>query len=521
MALQQGLVRQPKDASFHRRLSEIYARKGRMVKAVAASRRAVELEPDLADGWLHLGHLLSGDTGTLDEAETALRRGLALSPENPAGHLRLGRLLLDRGLRDAALASVRRARNLAGPEGWLWSDIGVALADCGSYDEARSAGERAIGYEPTVPLHHYRLGEVFQKLGDHASALICFKKAVEIGPEIAWLQSHLGYLLTEAGDFECARAALERAAELDPDDGLTQSRLALLSERRGHAARRARRSKAAVRSSGDFPIATCIVLAAPRTGTTVLGQSVSEAWQTDFIGEIFHEQPENDFLHSNFFQFRRALIGADPQLSIPNFANQRTIFEAYCRHIHSITPSGASVLDIKYYSWHHLNSCFVLPHEPPTLVEFVRHASWPVVHLVRENLFALYCSLKLSQERGIWHQGPGTASNVSEPSLMIDVEACLRDMGRLRAATSIFNDWFDGYDNLHHLTYERLFSDGVFSLEVEETFTNIFNESLTKPLVPAMKKVTPPLHKVVRNIGEVLEGLIGTPFHAMALEVLT
>lgn len=519
MALQQALLTRPDDAGVHIQLSELYRRQGLSAKAVAAGRRVVELEPDQAAGWLYLGSLLFDEMGSSDEAEAALRRAIELLPDDPVGHLRLSRLLLHRGHTDEALASVRRARDLARPEGWLWSDIGVALADGNSYDEARSALDRAVEYEPEVPLHHYRLGEVLQRLGASANALTSFRRATEVGPEIAWLQSHLGYVLTEAGDFDHAQAALERAAELAPDDSLTRSRQALLRERREHAARRARRLGAA-RSGRDFPITTCIVLAAPRTGSTVLGQSVSEAWQTDFLGEIFHDEPENDFFQANFFKFRCTLIDADPSLSIPTLANQRTIFRAYCGHIQSISPSGASILDLKYYSWHHLNSCFVLPEEPPTLVEFVRHASWPVVHLVRENLFALYCSLKLSQKRGVWHRSSAAPSDVDRPSLLIDVDACRREMDRLRSATNIFNEWFDGYDNIHHLTYERMFAGGTFSPEVEATFTKVFDEPLTNPLAPTTQKVTPPLHEVVENLGEVLDGLRGTPFHSMALEAL-
>lgn len=511
---------QSEKASVREQITRLLDRLDLHSEQAATGQLAPELEVDLAECWLQLGDLLFHQTSSFDEAEAAYRRSLALSPDNPVGHLRLSDLLLRRGQADMALAAVRRARDLAGPEGWLWSEISVVLAEANLLDEAKSAVERAMTLEPHEPLHQFRLGEVLLKLGEPSAALSYFRKAAQAAPDTAWLQSHLGHALTEAGLHDEAQTALDRAAQLAPNDDLTRSRLALLVERRQEALRRARRSASAARSSPEFPMAACIVLAAPRTGSTVLGHSAGDAWNVDFLGEVFHDDPQDDFFGANFFKFRCGLLESEPSLSIPTLHNQRTIFQRYCHHVQSTTPSGASILDLKYYSWHHLNSCFVLPHDPPTLIEFVREARWPVVHLVRENLFALHCSLKLSQKRGVWHKGAQAEPDTDRPTLVVDIDTCRLEMERLQAATDLFNSWFEGYGNMHHLTYERLFEGSHFSSAVEETFTRIFREPAAKPLIPAMQKVTPPLNQVIENAAEVLRGLAGTPFHAMAVEAL-
>ena len=511
---------QSEKASVREQISQLLDRLDIYSEQAAAGQLAPELENDLAECWRRLGDLLFYQRSSFDEAEAAYRRSLALSPDNPVGHLRLGNLLLRRGETAMAVSSVRRARDLAGPEAGLWSEISVVLAEAHSLHEAKSAVERAIVLEPHEPLHQFRLGEILLKLGENSSALSYFRKAAQAAPDTAWLQSHLGHALTESGLYDEAQSALERAAQLAPDDDLTRSRLALLVERRHDALRRARRSAFAARSSPEFPIAACIVLAAPRTGSTVLGHSVGDAWNADFLGEVFHDEPQDDFFGANFFKFRCGLLDSEPSLSIPTLHNQRVILQRYCHHVQSTTPSGAPILDIKYYSWHHLNPCFVLPHDPPALIEFVREARWPVVHLVRENLFALHCSLKLSQKRGVWHKSAEAEPDPDRPTLVVDVDACRVEMERLRSATDIFDGWFRGYGNMHHLTYERLFEGSHFSSAVEETFTTIFREPAAKPFVPAMQKVTPPLNQVIENAAEVLRGLTGTPFHAMAVEAL-
>jgi hypothetical protein len=93
-------------------------------------------------------------------------------------------------------------------------------------------------------------------------------------------------------------------------------------------------------------------------------------------------------------------------------------------------------------------------------------------------------------------------------------------MDRLKAATSLFNTWFEDYDNFHHLTYERLFSGEAFSSEVEMTFTRVFDEPPVNPFMPTLQKVTPHLRDLVENREEVLRELEGTPYHSMASEAL-
>ena len=189
---------QSEKASVREQITQLLDRLDLYAEQAAAGQLAPELEVDLAECWLQLGDLLFYQTSSFDEAEAAYRRSVALSPDNPVGHLRLGDLLLRRGQTDAAASSVRRARDLAGPEGWVWSEISVVLAEANSLHEARSAVERAIVLEPSEPLHQFRLGEVLRKLGEHSSALSYFRKAAKAAPETAWLHSHLGHSLTEA-----------------------------------------------------------------------------------------------------------------------------------------------------------------------------------------------------------------------------------------------------------------------------------------------------------------------------------
>ncbi len=69
---------------------------GSFDEAIVAYRRAIELNPNYADGWANLGTTLH-HSGSFEEGIAALRRAIALAPHHANAHSGLGILLLMRG----------------------------------------------------------------------------------------------------------------------------------------------------------------------------------------------------------------------------------------------------------------------------------------------------------------------------------------------------------------------------------------------------------------------------------------
>ncbi len=76
--------------------------------AMAAYRRALELDPQHADALVNLGRLLH-EARRLEEAEECYRRVLEMNPASAVAHFNLGVVSEDRGCREAAIEAYRQA----------------------------------------------------------------------------------------------------------------------------------------------------------------------------------------------------------------------------------------------------------------------------------------------------------------------------------------------------------------------------------------------------------------------------
>ncbi len=103
-------------------------------KAMSAVRKALELEPDLAEAYDALANLQE-EQWHWAEAEAGFRRALELSPNDPDAHAGLASWLMCHGRTDEALAWARRGRELD-PLAVTGTNIGWILFQSRRYDEA-------------------------------------------------------------------------------------------------------------------------------------------------------------------------------------------------------------------------------------------------------------------------------------------------------------------------------------------------------------------------------------------------
>ena len=265
----------------------------------------------------------------------------------------------------------------------------------------------------------------------------------------------------------------------------------------------------------------CIICAAPRSGTTFLGDSVRRAYEAAWPGEIFYEvrlEPgidprnvEDRHARGNFFTLRARALHQRPELTYPDIDARRALFDLYLDSLRTGFPERRFLLDVKYTSWHHLDGYWRGPKDPPGLIELVREKNIPVVHLVRQNVFALYCSQRLAETSGKWERQAGTPANTG--TLTIHPEECHQWMIDMVNTQKMFTKWLAGC-TVHALTYENLLDRGSFAHEVAETFTAIFGSQPIRPWTTSFAKVLPPLNRVIENGQTVADYFQGTEFES-------
>jgi TolB-like protein/DNA-binding winged helix-turn-helix (wHTH) protein/Flp pilus assembly protein TadD len=141
-------------------------------KVINAARKALELDPDLADAHVMLANMYTRQWKWA-EAEAEYRRALDLNPNDAAAHDGFSDWLLCHGRMEEALAWARRARDLD-PLGASGHTIAWTLFNAHRYDEAIREFRDVLAVRPDDRFPLWPLGW----------ALICNHQAEEAIPEL-------------------------------------------------------------------------------------------------------------------------------------------------------------------------------------------------------------------------------------------------------------------------------------------------------------------------------------------------
>jgi tetratricopeptide (TPR) repeat protein len=135
----------------HANIGLALQREGRLSQALPHLRRAVELEPDDAELWLHLA-AAHADADDSAAAIPCCRRAVELRPESPHGHTELGRALQDEGQTAEALTCFRRALELDPDDFDAMLKLGGLHEELGEMDAAEARYRQARAIRPAAPV---------------------------------------------------------------------------------------------------------------------------------------------------------------------------------------------------------------------------------------------------------------------------------------------------------------------------------------------------------------------------------
>lgn len=179
--------------------------------AKAAARKALELDPTLAEAYVSLTLVKLFSDWDWTNLEQDFRHALELNPTLADTHKNFGWYLLLLHRNEEALAEAKRARE-ADPLSGVWSaDIAWILLDCGRLDEGLVEARKAEQLAPNNPYVLYPLGALYARKGMFREAIAAHEKMAAVDPSWRW---GLGHTLALAGRRAEARKIandLERA----------------------------------------------------------------------------------------------------------------------------------------------------------------------------------------------------------------------------------------------------------------------------------------------------------------------
>jgi tetratricopeptide (TPR) repeat protein len=183
--LRTAIAAQPANADLRIWFVDIQLDAGRKAAATATAREAVAALPDDAAAWSCLARVLIRVRGTA-------------APE--------------------ALASARRATELAPMSSWAWYLYGQCLRGNGHIEEAIAALHRCARAAPGLEQEQSRVSVHLRELGDPAGALAYAEHGVALSPFAARPHRRRAVALLALGQMVDALEATHTATELAPDD---------------------------------------------------------------------------------------------------------------------------------------------------------------------------------------------------------------------------------------------------------------------------------------------------------------
>jgi TolB-like protein/Flp pilus assembly protein TadD len=147
-------------------------------KVIATARKALELDPELAEARVLLANALQKDWHWA-EAEVEYRRAIELTPNDAAAQAGLADWLMCQGRTHEALALARRAQELD-PRAFDGVQVGWILFEARRYDEAIRELHTALTIDPNDPMALWYLGFALIGAEHFDEAIATLEKAASL-----------------------------------------------------------------------------------------------------------------------------------------------------------------------------------------------------------------------------------------------------------------------------------------------------------------------------------------------------
>lgn len=168
-------------------------------KAEAVARKALELDPSLAEAHVSLGYAALAYEWNIAAADREFRRALELRPGDATAHQFYGYSLTAMGKLSEAIAERKKAVDLDPINPLMASALGEAYYQARQFDSTIEQNRRALELDPTYAIALVNIGRAYQQKGMHPQAQAAFQKILAVVPDDPAVLALLGHEYAVSG----------------------------------------------------------------------------------------------------------------------------------------------------------------------------------------------------------------------------------------------------------------------------------------------------------------------------------
>lgn len=182
-------------------------------KARLAAKRALEIDPDLAEAHEILATISQNYDWDWCSAEKLYRQAIKLNPNYPMVHYYYSYHLAVLGQAEESVREITEALSHDPTDGQLNAARAFVLMLARKYDDVIEQAITAIEIDPTMTLSYWTLGIAYEQKGLYEDAVGAHEKCLSLGGAIGYSKAFICHARSKSGDRSSALAALRDLQE--------------------------------------------------------------------------------------------------------------------------------------------------------------------------------------------------------------------------------------------------------------------------------------------------------------------
>ena len=193
-----------------------------ILQAKAAAKRALEIDPTLAEAHTFLAYSLAVYDWNWVEAEREFKRAVELDPNNSTTHFRYGQIYLaPLGRFEEAIAEVKRALEIEPLDLNIGGDLSWVYFSAREYDRALEQGKKTHELEPNFVSGRWNLCQAYTANGMYAEAIALSAQTLQTDPTSQFMLQSAGYAYAKSGRRNDAEEMIKRFKEIAKTEYVT------------------------------------------------------------------------------------------------------------------------------------------------------------------------------------------------------------------------------------------------------------------------------------------------------------